>query len=776
MFKRHVINPSSYVRGLFLSTILVSVLAGPLVSQETGSIQGSVTSALDNGPLSDVDIFLEGSGRRALTNRTGGFMFLELAAGSYVIVAERVAYGTVRQEIEVQPGQVAQLEFSLEDEAISIPEIIVIASRDAKDLSEVAASVGVIGGTAIREAQAGHPSEIMGQVPGVYVNVTGGEGHMTAIRQPLSTSPLYLYLEDGVPTRSTGFFNHNALYEINVPQADRIEVMKGPANAMYGSDAIGGVINVGTRAPTQDLRGELSAEGGQHGFQRYLGSISSSQGANAFRIEANVSRTDGWRAGTDYKRFSGTARWDRSFGSGSSLKTIATYSNIDQNTAGSSAISRSDFETNPEINYTPISFRKITAFRFSSAFETQAGAWTWSLTPFARVNSMDILPNWSLTYDPAIWEVENSSVGMLAKGRYDVPEMNASFTAGLDFDYSPGSHYEKKIIPSRVGKIFESFTDPGTPLYDYNVTFREFAPYVHGEFTPTDRLHISLGLRADFLGYDYRNSLGVELTGRHKRPGDTSPTFSAISPKFGVTLNVTDGLDMFSSFRRGFRAPSEGQLFRQGSAINTVGLKPVKADSWEVGLRGSLGQRVRYEVSSYYMSKKDDILGFRLADGSTESVNAGRTLHKGIELGLGFQIVRGMSVDAAYSVADHTYEEWKPNATTDLSGNKQEFAPSQIGSARVRIAPPSLPGSLLTLEWSRVGSYWMDSGNANEYEGHDLLNLRASFSVTERLEVFGRVNNLLDELYAERASFNKYRGQELSPGLPRTVYLGVRVR
>ena len=91
MFKRHVINPSSYVRGLFLSTILVSVLAGPLVSQETGSIQGSVTSALDNGPLSDVDILLEGSGRRALTNRTAGFMFLELAAGSYVIVAERVA-------------------------------------------------------------------------------------------------------------------------------------------------------------------------------------------------------------------------------------------------------------------------------------------------------------------------------------------------------------------------------------------------------------------------------------------------------------------------------------------------------------------------------------------------------------------------------------------------------------------------------------------------------------------------------------------------------------
>ena len=163
---------------------------------------------------------------------------------------------------------------------------------------------------------------------------------MTAIRQPLSTSPLYLYLEDGVPTRSTGFFNHNALYEINVPQADRIEVMKGPANAMYGSDAIGGVINVGTRAPSQETGAELSVERGGHGFEKYLGSFSGTSGANAFRADANYTLTDGWREGTDYNRYSGTLRWDRSLGAGSSLKTIATYSNIDQNTAGSSAISR----------------------------------------------------------------------------------------------------------------------------------------------------------------------------------------------------------------------------------------------------------------------------------------------------------------------------------------------------------------------------------------------------------------------------------------------------
>ena len=75
-------------------------------------------------------------------------------------------------------------------------------------------------------------------MPGVHVNVTGGEGHMTAIRQPITTSAVYIYLEDGIPTRSTGFYNHNVLYEINVPQLAGIEVSKGPGSALYGSDAM----------------------------------------------------------------------------------------------------------------------------------------------------------------------------------------------------------------------------------------------------------------------------------------------------------------------------------------------------------------------------------------------------------------------------------------------------------------------------------------------------------------------------------------------------------
>jgi outer membrane cobalamin receptor len=177
------------------------------------------------------------------------------------------------------------------DEPQLMDEVVVSGTREAERKAEVPATVDAIKGDAIRDAKASHPSEIMGRVPGVWVNITGGEGHITSIRQPLTTSPVYSYLEDGIPVRSTGFFNHNALYEVNMPQAGGIEVTKGPGTALYGSDAIGGVINVLTRPAPLSREAEASAEAGSFGWKRLL----VTGGDNGVRGDLNLTKTDGWR-------------------------------------------------------------------------------------------------------------------------------------------------------------------------------------------------------------------------------------------------------------------------------------------------------------------------------------------------------------------------------------------------------------------------------------------------------------------------------------------------
>ena len=346
--------------------------------------------------------------------------------------------------------------------SVKLEEVTVTGTREGQLKAETPATVDVIKGDTLREVRPTHPSQIMGQVPGVWVNVTGGEGHQTAIRQPLTTSPVYLYLEDGIPVRSTGFFNHNALYEVNMPQSGGIEVNKGPGTALYGSDAIGGVINVLTRPSPLKPEAQASVEAGQYGWKRVMVGGGNTVGNDGWRGDLNLTHTDGWRDKTGYDRQAGTLRWDRALENNAVLKTVATFSDIDQETAGSSTISRDDYLNNPTRNYTPISFRKVKAFRLSAAYEQESANSLLSVTPYYRNDDMDLLANWSLSYDPTVYNTNNSSLGLMVKYRQDFEPYRSRLIVGVDVDNSPGSRLEKSINLTTTGtgytKVYTAYT------------------------------------------------------------------------------------------------------------------------------------------------------------------------------------------------------------------------------------------------------------------------------------------------------------------------------
>jgi len=652
--------------------------------------------------------------------------------------------------------------------------ISVTSTREDKPLTEVPASIGVIDKQSIVETKPAHPSEIANQVPGVYINITGGEGHMTSIRQPTTTNAVYLYLEDGIPTRSTGFFNHNALYEVNVPQSESIEINKGPGTSLYGSDAIGGVINVLTAIPPEQHESNVNIESGSNGWLRLLADTGSSDDDSGYIASLNLTHSDGWRHNTEYDRTSANLRFDKFLDNGASVKTIFSATDVDQQTAGSSRLLRDDYLNNPELNYTPISYRQVQAYRLSTEYEKGSKDQSLTITPYLRHNSMELLPNWSLSYDPVIYKTENDSIGVLVKHRKNLDSGKAVLISGVDVDHSPGSYIQHAISTTKVGNTYTAYTK-GAVQYDYDVDFTAVSPYLHYERSLSPVMRITAGARYDAMQYDYDNHLTTVTTGSHRRPADTTVSFNHFSPKLGMTYQINKRLNTFVNYRHAFRAPSNTQLFRQGRAENTVDLKPIKVNSIETGLRGTTVNKLSYNISLYYMSKKDDILTYRNPDNTRETLNAGETSHKGIEVGLSKSFNKDIKLSVAASYAKHTYEDWKPNSTTDYSGNEMESAPRAIMNTKLAYYP--IPKLKLEPEWVHLGSYWMDQANTHQYEGHDLFNFRARFEISKKSTIYTRIMNITDERYATAASyrpaaFGNPEKFEYAPGMPLSLFVG----
>jgi iron complex outermembrane recepter protein len=753
-----------------LMTGVCALLLPRQTSAQNRFVSGTVQTT-DALPVAGATVRLNGTAFGTLTDATGHFRIAGVATGTYTIVAEQLGFISSEQSITVRDS-VTGLRLVLAESPVALNGVVVTASGTAERHMNATTAIGAVTGVELRELKAGHPAEVISRIAGAWVNVAGsGEGHMTAIRQPLTTNPVYLFLEDGIPTRSTGFFNHNALYEINVPQAGRVEVLKGPGTALYGSDAIGGVVNVETRAPSLEPTAEWFAEGGGHGWNRILGSASRSYGGHGLRADANYTRWSGWRNESGYDRQSATLRWDYQKSATTHLKTVLAFSNIDQ--IDPSPLGPTAFENNAALNEFPIATRSIQAFRLSSSLATRVGATDFTLTPFLRTNRMDIVPSWMLSFDPVTYTTGHKSAGFVARARRDVALMNSSVTTGVDVDYSPGFREEYRITTTRSGAVYSSY-ERSALIYDYDVTFRGVSPYLQWEARPLTGLHVDLGVRYDNMQYDYHSKLDALQTGQHRRPADTRAAFDQLSPKVGVSYELGSAA-AYWSFRHSFRAPSEGQLFRQGSAVSTVDLEPIRADAFEVGARAAR-DRFDFELSLYDMRVFDDVLTFVTAANLREAVNAGETRHRGVELAAGWNAASWLRLDAAVSHAKHTYEAWSPRAGVDYSGNEIAIAPRDLLNVRARVAPALLRGGYISADYQRVGSYWEDPENTSRYDGHALVNVRGRYPLWRGVDLMIRASNIFDERYAEQATFTQFEQERLTPGAPRMIYIGVQGR
>lgn len=678
-------------------------------------------------------------------------------------------------------------------EASNTEIIVVTGSQQTSNLLNVAGNVDRISTQDISRVNAVHPSDILNRATGVHIQTNNGMESLPALRSPVLTGPgaagAYLFLEDGIATRAAGFANNNGLSEINLAQAGKVEIIRGPASAIYGSNAVHGVINVLTKAPADE--GEVSLLLGPNERYQLQGTIGQDMGQHGVSGNFQAIKDGGYRDNSGFNSFKVNGRHDYEAGVDSISTSISGFV-LDQDTAGfvSSDDNGSDcYSSNysdenlykdrnaMEKNCDTNAYRKWSSLRIASHWQRKLSEDTWlSITPYVRVNEMEF----SQHYLPsqAIEENSHHSIGVTSQYYWTI-EPNIALVMGLDTEWTEGALTQTQLKADSFswGKARQQGTH-----YDYKVESSTIAPYVQADWQVNDALRFTGSFRFDSTLYQYNNLVANGTTKADGspclnnsaetvpclfyRPADSDDRFNNTSNKLGVNYQLNATSALFAAWSQGFRAPQTTDLYRLQKQQIVGEIDSEEINSLEIGIRG-VNHDLRYEVVVYNMDKKN----FFFRDSSGLNVTDGETSHQGIELGLHYDLSERWKVAVNYSWGQHEYEFDRLSSGV-VQGNEIDTAPKHLANTRLSWLPTV--NTTLELEWLHMGAYYLDPDNEHEYAGHDLWQLRGTMKVNNKVKMFARIENITDEKYASRAdyAFDSYR---YFGGQPRAFHVGLSV-
>ena len=667
--------------------------------------------------------------------------------------------------------------------------VVVSGSRTETKLSETPVSIGSVNRSQWDQDKVKSVGEMINRIPGVFWNDLGNEQHSMAIRQPISTNAVYQYLEDGIPIRPLGVFNHNSLNETNMNGSSAVEVVKGAASSLYGSNAVGGAVNFLTQKPSRSPTGYFGfRQDHTDGFYRFDTGASNTWGNLGLRFSHYTSERDhtNWQQYSGGKKDSLTLRGDYELSATSWLRASLVHTNLDTDTAGS--LFENDYRTNPGKSINTFTWRKDKTTRANVSWEgetTRKGVTT--VTFFARNNDHGQLPAYTIsgcsgtTCRGTINNNHVESLGMDVKHVQGLDWANARLVTGVYIDRSQNDYVSDnlKVTRDAVSGVYKSYSlnNAASPsgVRDYGAGIANDALFAQLEFTPAKDFRVVAGGRYDTITYDFVNHLVPSAN--FGAPNETR-SFSRVSPKLGATYALSNAQSLYANLSQGFTPPEVSQLYGKTAIPD---LKPSVYNNQEIGWRALLANNIRLDSALYQLEGQDTIVSYTSEVGDSFNKNAGKTRSRGIELSLSQQLAQwDWRLGATW--AKHEFVNYlvsaKAGAIEDYSGKFMPQAPAHTINAQV--GWNFTPDSRIALGVVKQGRYWMNNLNTVRYEGHTLLNLTTSHKLQGGLEVWGQVRNLTDERYADSASssfkggaFNPNTQNTYSPGAPRSVMVGV---
>ena len=618
---------------------------------------------------------------------------------------------------------------------------------------------------------ASHIYEAGTQIPGTWITRGNGQESITAIRSPALTGPgscgSFLFLEDSLAVRPTGFCNVNEPFEMLSELASAIEVIRGPASALYGSNAVHGTLNVLLPDPGPDLL-YVSGEAGPDSFMRGKLIWGDGTGSGDGLIGGLLyDHDEGFRDSAGYSQAKGFLKYGTELGGGQ-LELGFSGTLLDQDTAG--FIYGENAYRDEALRHTnsnPDAYRKANSQRLNASWEPDSNRADdgWKLLGFLRRSEMDFLQHF-LPGTPVEKNGQLSGGTTLLRYTQLGP---ARITAGIDTEIAKG--YLKET---------QSSAETGNPPrpqgrhYDYDAWQYLAATYAQAELPLDAHWTLSGGLRFEWLRYDYDNRMLAGNTREDgsactpaclfNRPADRSDDYRTLAPNIGLLFRLDPENSFYLTLTRGFRAPQAAELYRLQAGQAVADLDSETIDSLELGWHHQTAH-LKLSAATFAMHKDHYIL----QDSNRYNVSNGESRHVGAELEVEARSDTGLYAGLAATWVKQTYafSQQIAGGETIRSGYDIDTAPRTLGSLHFGW---SADPWLAEIEWVHQGRYFLTAQENQRYDGHDLFNLRAAWSINRSWRLTARINNLNDTLYADRAdyAFGDYR---YFPGPDRELFL-----
>ena len=662
-----------------------------------------------------------------------------------------------------------------------LQQVVVTGKRAGQRRSELTGNSALLNSDELQLVRHAHVAQALVRVAGVNFARGSGQEYLPAVRSPVLTGGgacgSVLAAADGVPLRAAGFCNVNELFDAHTEAAQRIEIIRGPAQVSFGSNAVHGVVNIISPSLANASSPAISLEAGAEDFYRTHVASGSAFDAHNVRADITLAQDRGFRASSGYDQQKVTLQhgYETTTNNLGALnaRSIFTYSNLRQQTASylKGSLAYKD-DALRETNDDPNAYRNAQSARFLHELRYSIGEQSLLIvTPYARYAEMDFLMHF-LPGQPV------ESNGQVSAG----VQTNYQFSGAQGWIINTGVDVELTdafLRQTQYGSISVA-TIPQGKQYDYQVYATQASYFVDIDWPLAQHLWLSTGLRYEYMAYDYNNRMLAGRTDedgaacgfggcRYSRPADRNDRFNNWSPSVGVRYELAVNHQLYFNASHGFRAPQATELYRLQRDQITAELDSEEIFGLEFGGRGQTAT-LAYEIN-IFAYKKDNVI-FR--DSDFFNVANGQTTHRGLEVALDYQLRTDLVAGVRGTYAQHKYANNRESGGVKLSGKQLDSAPLHFGTAFLRRSF-DLRGQL-ELEWVHQSRYYTDPENEHRYAGHDYLNLRGQWNLTNDWQAGFRLLNITDVQYAERADYTGFSGDRYFPSAPRSLFVDIEYR